>query len=251
MGRLSKINFFLSKAGLFLTRKPRSSIGEQAPVLGVAVRSAGANAGYSGVIQVGANDGVMEDPVREIILELGLPSLLVEPSVAMFAKLVENYKGVGDVQFLNAAVSDVPGQLDLWELPSGEGLPVWAQGLASFDKRVILEHRRALGMSRNRLESILARTSVPVISFADLLLRFPAFCSPVLVQVDTEGHDGKVIRGLLATKCRPALINYEHKHLGFDEEEELRGSLVSEGYQFIEGIQDTLAVYAGVLVAVK
>jgi len=56
-------------------------------------------------LQVGANDGVRHDPIRELVLEFGLRGVLLEPLPDMFEALRENYSGQPQLEFVNAAVS--------------------------------------------------------------------------------------------------------------------------------------------------
>ena len=64
-------------------------------------------------IQVGANDGVRNDPIGPKVKKYGWHGVLIEPQPDLFEKLKENYRGYGGLHFENAAVSSVPGIVSL------------------------------------------------------------------------------------------------------------------------------------------
>lgn len=93
-------------------------------------------------MQIGANDGMLDDPVRKSIVSLSLPALLVEPLPNLFEKLTANYAGQRDVRLDNVAVSNAPGEANIFRLTaSATQFPEWAHGLASFDKGVLLKYK--------------------------------------------------------------------------------------------------------------
>ena len=52
-------------------------------------------------IQVGANDGVFGDPLREFIKSFGWEGILVEPQPDVFHHLLDNYDGFSNLVFVN------------------------------------------------------------------------------------------------------------------------------------------------------
>jgi FkbM family methyltransferase len=197
--------------------------------------------GRGTVVQVGANDGVMSDPVRGTVLNLGLPALFVEPLPDLFERLKKNYAGHSQVTFVNAAVSTRSGEADIFRIsPAATHLPDWTQGLASFDKSVLLKHQNWPGVGAN-FADLIEQVQVPVVTMRQLLDDHPS-ADPVLVlQVDTEGHDYQVVRSAVDAGCLPPLINYEHKHLSLSDQEACRGLLAGHGYAFQSTVVDTLA----------
>jgi len=56
-------------------------------------------------LQIGANDGLRNDPIREHILRNQWDGVLVEPIPGIFEILVNNYNKLPELEFVNAAIS--------------------------------------------------------------------------------------------------------------------------------------------------
>jgi len=217
--------------------------GPQLSVLALAIDYWVATRGRGPILQIGANDGVLKDPVRDTIVRLGLPALLVEPLPDVFERLKENYAGQPQVQFANLGVSDEPGEAEIFRInPGASDLPRWVQGIASFDKKVLLKHAKAKGVDTARFVASIHSVRVPVLTMVQLLERYPDMRNPLALQIDTEGHDYHVLRAAIAADCLPPIINYEHKHLGYETQVKCRELLAARGYTFVSARSDTLAV---------
>lgn len=218
--------------------------GSPLPVLSVLIDYIVRVEGPKAILEIGANDGVsMRDPVHGSILRLGLPALLVEPLPDIFAKLQTSYAGCPNVQFANLAVSDEPGEAEIFRInPAATGLPGWVQGLASFKKSVLVKHATAEGVDRARFLASIESLRVPVVTVASLLEQYPVENGFAVLQIDTEGHDLHVVRSAVAAKCLPRIINYEHKHLSYADQVACRELLAAHGYSFWSAKPDTLAV---------
>ena len=96
--------------------------------------------GAAFVVQVGANDGRMADPVYSIAKRDGWRGLLIEPHPAYFAKLHKRYKRRDGFVLLQIGISDAEGVLPLHHLDNArmDVFPRWVHGSASVDaKRVV------------------------------------------------------------------------------------------------------------------
>jgi FkbM family methyltransferase len=201
--------------------------------------------GKRAVVQVGANDGLMDDPVRTSITTLGLPALLVEPLPNLFEKLTSNYAGHSNVRFDNVAVSGDPGEASIYRLKaSATQFPAWAHGLASFDKNVLLKHKDWDGVKGKNFEESIEAVRVPVVTVKQLLERHPDLGPVAVLQVDTEGHDFIVVKSAIEGGLLPSIINYEHKHLSYEDQIACREMLAAKGYAFHATGTDTLAFHA-------
>lgn len=195
---------------------------------------------YKGdLIQIGANDGVTNDPVRKIILDFKIPSLLIEPQPEIFKMLKTAYNGVPGVRFENCAVDKADGTKELFFVrPGVTGYPAWATGIASFDKQTLLKHRRVLP----DLENNLGKADVPAFTFTSLLKRH-GIDSILLLQLDTEGYDFELLKDIIGLGFIPKLIQYEHKHLSFSDQAACRRLLSEKGYSFLSRKEDTIAIH--------
>src|SRR5262249_6388096 len=136
-------------------------------------------------VQIGAFDGVAGDPIRPLMLENeGWTGVMVEPHPDAFARLQQNYVAQSQrLKFLNAAISDEPGERTLFYISEAErealGLPDWAREIPSFDP----DH-----LSKHFPQAKLARQSVRTTTFEEAASLLPEGAVDVVV-IDTEGHE--------------------------------------------------------------
>lgn len=219
--------------------------GSLIPLLPILIEYCTLSEGKGAIVQIGANDGMMDDPVRKSILSLNLPALLVEPLPNLFEKLTSNYAGQPNVRLDNVAVSNSPGEASIYRLmASATQFPEWAHGLASFDKGVLLKHKDWDGVKGKNLEQFIEAVRVPVVTVKQLLERHPDLGKITALQIDTEGHDFIVVKSAIESGCAPRIINYEHKHLSYSDQIACRELLTAKGYSFYTTGTDTLAFRA-------
>jgi FkbM family methyltransferase len=158
-------------------------------------------------LEVGANDGLSGDPLREYILKHKWKGVLVEPQPDVFARLKANYAGVHEgIAFENVAVSSDSKPLTMYRLPpSSANSTIGTATVASADQKIAA---RQLGMSADKLEKI----EVPTARLDDIVARHGLHALDIL-QLDTEGFDWDVLQTLDLKKTRPWLIRFEHGHL--------------------------------------
>jgi FkbM family methyltransferase len=203
--------------------------------------------GPGAILQIGANDGLFDDPIHEIILKFNLPAILVEPLPDLFRQLRRNYKDQSNIHFENVAISTEPGEAEIFRISRAtKTLPQWTQGIASFDKSVLLKHKDWPGVDRKALERSVESVLVPVITVQQLLAKHPDVQKVLALQIDTEGHDFAVVKSAVDGGCLPRIINYEHKHLHFHDQVACRELLSSQGYAFWANGSDTVAYKNGI-----
>jgi FkbM family methyltransferase len=184
-------------------------------------------------VQVGANDGVLDDPIRALVLEHRLPGLLIEPLPDMFEKLQVNYAGQPQLRFENTAVLENEGRITIHRVKRDAPVHEHWHGIASFSRANLItqgvpaEHIAPHEVSGAPLAKILARHGVQQID---------------LLQIDTEGYDFEVIKSAFGAGFRPAMINYEHCWLKPADRYACKQTLDRMGYEFVETGKDTLAV---------
>lgn len=195
-------------------------------------------------IQIGANDGLHNDPVREFALSGRWSGLMVEPLPGAFRRLILNYSYRKDlrVSFINCAVSDGSGRpLELFTFEDAF--------LASLPIRRQLSLQRKASVSRDHLmhfvkpgeASFIVKKVVPTLSFADLLTQLPAANDLNVVVIDVEGHERSIIMSMDFARDRPDLIVYEAIHADAGAEDIMR-FLIAAGYVIIECGTDNIAV---------
>jgi hypothetical protein len=62
-----------------------------------------------------------------------------------------------------------------------------------------------------------------------------------LLQVDTEGYDGEILKMIDFSRFRPALIKYEHKNIEAAERRTLESALREHDYKTVVEGTDTIA----------
>lgn len=168
------------------------------------------------VVQIGANDGVTGDPIRNLLLEHpDWTGVFVEPVPFLFEKLKRNYGEDPRFRFENAAIADESGLMDFYYLPeearqSMPELPVYYDQLGSFNKSHIAAHFPGIA------ESMIVSTRVPAMTFSELLQAHRIQSVDLLV-LDTEGQDWAILKQVNLEQVRPRKILMEHLHLRFEE----------------------------------
>ncbi len=187
-------------------------------------------------IQIGANDGVRHDPLRATILDCHLTGLLVEPLPDMFEELKRNYKSETQLKYENAAITGTDGEVSIFRLSPDAPVEDDVKGIATFNRRWIEEI--ALGM---KLSDRVQEVRVPAITFKSLIDKH-AVSGVDLLQVDTEGFDWEVVKMAFQAGIFPEIINFEYVHLSLEDRCESRRVLAVNGYRFVDGFRDTLAI---------
>ncbi|MBX9633606.1 MAG: FkbM family methyltransferase [Magnetospirillum sp.] len=185
-----------------------------------------AEAGPAFFVQVGANDGVYDDPIRPYVLQHGWPGLLIEPLPDMFAQLTGNYADQPQLRFENCAIGPA-GSLPIYRMPVGIGAPsAWYHGLASFRREVIASHAPLL----KNLDRMIVEETVRCVPFMDLMAQHGIRTMDILL-TDTEGYDLEVLRQVDFTALTPKVVYTEIRHLSPADLAAMRDLLTGHDYE--------------------
>jgi FkbM family methyltransferase len=188
-------------------------------------------------IQVGAFDGITNDPLRKYITTCGWKGVVIEPQPKAADRLRELYGGNNHLVVLQAAVDSESGRRILYTADAPNA-PSWVGGLASFQKDNIIKHSDLIP----GLENMIREVSIDCVTF-DKVLAFLPTQQIDLLQIDTEGADGYILSLFPLESVRPAIIHWEVKHLSMAQREDCLEYLVRFGYRFApSGDEDMLAV---------
>tara|TARA_B100001093_G_C26623910_1_gene925895 strand:- start:203 stop:886 length:684 start_codon:yes stop_codon:yes gene_type:complete len=165
------------------------------------------------VVQIGANDGRMADPIYNKVKQYNWSGVFVEPVTYLFERLKQNYKGVNsNLMFENSVISNYTGQIDFYQFPieleQNKDFPFWANGLGS-----ILEPFNS--PAHNNLKSKnfkMEKKKTPCLKFLDLVKKYN-ISKIDLLQIDVEGYDGMLLMDIDFTRIKPKFIRYEDKHI--------------------------------------
>jgi FkbM family methyltransferase len=183
-------------------------------------------------IQVGAHDGLKNDPINRYIKKYNWCGILVEPQENIFNKLKINYKEFSkNLTFENIAISPVENEIELFSSKSGNKSTV-----ASVIKNIT---KRQLKADDKELQSV----KVKCMTLNDLINKH-GVNKIDLLQIDTEGYDFEVIKTLDLEKLKPKLIHFEFGHLSPKECNDVTKYLSLNNYIIHWGAHegDTIAI---------
>ena len=189
-------------------------------------------------LQIGAFDGVTNDPLYPLLEKHSLRGTLVEPQREVFDRLIANYAGFdeGRFTFVNAAVGAEDGERPLYRVRADAPGPPWLHQIASFDRDVVLKHANLVP----GLEALIEVEQVRCLTFESLLSQ--CTIGPIdVLQIDAEGYDRELLRLFDVPARRPAIVRFEHKHLSRPDYADCLDLLKHEGYQIFAARDDTLA----------
>jgi FkbM family methyltransferase len=188
-------------------------------------------------VQVGAHDGSVLDPLRRALLCTSWTGVLVEPVPYVFARLEERYGGRPGLHLENVAISHHEGTMPFHHLPETGGLWYCYDALGSFRREVVVSHAAFVPDIEERLVTV----DVPCAPLAEVCRR-NGVERPQVVQIDTEGYDLEVLRGIDFDAHRPTLVMFEHLHLDAGERAEAKDLLEVRGYSLASDGMDTVAL---------
>ncbi len=189
-------------------------------------------------VQVGANDGLTDDPIRQYVLRHHWRGVLVEPQPNVFQLLTRNYENEKQLTFVNAALADRDGTICLFVADHDDpaaNLTVFAS-LKQDALTRRLGSRKAAGV-----QTLVKQISVPALSVRTLIDQH-RISRIDLLQTDVQGYDREVVEQFLDHGVKPSVIHFEHCHTPRGALHNLYRRLVVEGYRYNEFEHDTVAV---------
>lgn len=188
-------------------------------------------------VQIGANDGVIYDPIHSFVKRLGWKGILVEPVKCYYDQLKQNYSGNSGLLYENAAIADKAETRDFYRIKEGlDFLPSWCNGLGTLHLDVLLTHKWAIP----NIEDYLIKEQVHCITFESLMEKYNIAKFDLLV-IDTEGHDYQILRQIDFTRFRPRVLLYEHQYINRSDRQDCEKTLKDEGYLLSKHLGNTLA----------
>lgn len=192
-------------------------------------------------IQIGANDGVIYDPIYPFVIQSKWRGVLVEPVPAYFNQLKENYKNNNRLVFENIAISNRRETRDFYRVNDRcTFLPEWCRGLGTFDLDVLMTHKWAIP----DLEDYVVKERVECIAFNDLLEKYDIKKIDLLL-VDTEGYDYEILQQIDFDTVAPDILLYEHQYIEKNERIDCEKALSARGYRLSRHFGNTLAFLPG------
>lgn len=185
-------------------------------------------------LQIGSNDGSMEDPISILIDQYKWRGTFVEGD-PLKAELLKARRGnQKHFQIISTILCDHNGTVEFYSLKADE-LPDFARGLGTVSKKRIEEAQRDLG----RFQPEIITRNLPctsVRSFFDHVDRKFDLCV-----IDAEGLDFLILKLLHQEKAIPRVLLFEHKCLSRSDVNECFELLMQEHYNLLVDDRDCVA----------
>ena len=201
-------------------------------------------------LQVGANDGFINDPLHIFIKRDNWTGVLLEPQPDVYNDfLIKLHRKRPGITAINAALDQNDGTRPLYKLSISTER--WATGLSSFNRELLEEKLTDGSMKKNlrrqgitlpdNKDDCITSVEVATISPATLLKKFDGKGLDLLA-IDTEGFDYEILKMLDLNRIAPEVIIYEETVFDERTAEECRGYLQSHGYSCQSIKRDVLAI---------
>jgi FkbM family methyltransferase len=196
-------------------------------------------------IQIGAADGISEDPIHHLVKRDHWDGILVEPQQVAFKQLMKNYQDEKQLVFENALIGDKDGEVSFYAVPDrGENFHCWVYQCASQDRNITLQSLQAIKEIEPRLpdnyESLIQELKVPSLTVNSLLKKYQVVKVDLLI-LDTMGYDFQILKLFPFEQLKPAIIHFEHNLLSLTDQVDCFKYLAAQGYSLSRVSVDTVA----------
>jgi len=215
--------------------------------------------GRLNVVQVGANDGSHSDPIYRFLMRYKQSTtvLLIEPQPEIISYLQDAYADHPGASIYNGAIG--AGERltlyrirpDLWDsfrVSYLKGAPPYRapSGLTSGNRAHVIAAARRHLANKVPAEEAVEELHVLCTQLRPLLVERGFPLALHLLQVDAEGADDEVLFACNLDDLRPAIINFESKHLVGQRMARLQALLSGLGYTLYQWNKtDTVALRFG------
>ncbi|RKD12414.1 hypothetical protein BCY91_12245 [Pelobium manganitolerans] len=206
------------------------------------------------ILQLGANDGVNNDPYFDLIKKYNWHGILVEPQPNVFKRLLANYENRNHhLNFANYAVSDKKGVKTMFYLDVPN--QTWADGLTSFSKSNILAHidngyieqqLSESGFHFNKEEQLKLIKEIQIeCKTVEDIMKDNGLQQVDIIAMDLEGYDHVIVNNLNLNRLTPEIVVYESKYVDFELYKRAVKHLRKYNYTVYKDGQDIFAIRNG------
>jgi FkbM family methyltransferase len=202
------------------------------------------------VVQIGANDGINNDPIHKFIKRDHWQGVLLEPQRYVFEKYLKPlYSKTKGITVMNSALDYKDGSKPIYKIAVSNSR--WATGLTSFNRKILEEAVKSGSIERQakkegsplpeNKDEYIAEESVECIC-TETLLKRAGIKKTDWLQIDTEGFDFEIIKMFNIAITKPTVIVYENIHLSSADRTECINHLKTNGYLTRDYGANTLAI---------
>ena len=184
------------------------------------------NNNITGIIQVGANDGLRFDNLNKFIKKHKTKSVLVEPIKEYFDQLKENYKDCENIFFENTAIS-VNNQINYLYKVKTDDLYKYddhIKGISSYDFNHLIKH----GVKKKHI----TKEKIESISITKLFEKYDFNID--LLFIDAEGYDAEIAIDLLQKSNFRPIIIMEYVHIKLLSIKILNNLFIEKKYKYFK-----------------
>lgn len=201
-------------------------------------------------IQVGANDGHVNDPIYRFVKSYNWSGVVVEPQKFPFEILKnKTYKNEKNIFFENCAIDVKPNKRKLYRLSFSNKR--WATGLSSFVRENLVKAiesgyvKKCASFYNDKLplnlDEYITYDMVTCKTFNDIIKKYDIINLDILI-IDVEGFDFEILKMFPIKYLSPSLICFEHSHLSKSDKKNAKDLIKSHDYNFRIFGDDILAI---------
>ena len=202
------------------------------------------------LVQVGANDGKLADPVYPHIVAGNWTGMLIEPHPVYFEELQARHADRPALTLCNLAISDVPGTLELFHLNEAARSRYMGdvRGCASFERSRMVDALQRSSKRKNIPveDGDVACTKVAV-ERLDTVLQQQGMTHADILVVDVEGHELTVLRSFDLGAMNPRLAIIECNGAGVGDEGDITEILRAAGLSVSRFGDDLIGIRPGAI----
>ena len=206
--------------------------------------------GKVSIVQIGANDGINNDPIHKFIKRDHWQGVLLEPQKLVFEKYLKPlYRKTKGITVMNTALDVTDGFKTIYKIAVSNSR--WATGLTSFNRKILEDAVKSGSIEQQarkegcplpvNKDEYITEESVECIC-SETLLKRTGIEKIDWLQIDTEGFDFEIIKMFNIGVTRPTVIVYENIHLSPANREECINHLRINGYVYCDYGSNTLAM---------
>ncbi len=189
-------------------------------------------------IQIGANDGVTNDPIYNITNDLNLNGIVIEPIKEYYDILVKNYKKNKNIIPLNYAIYEENQNICIYKYKNINSKNDWRRGVSS----IIKDHYKKNALNNDNEEII--EETIEAITYEKLFEMY-SVQKIDLLYINTSGYDYNLIKLFPFDRYQPKIIQFEHglpqNFMSKKEYLEVLDMLIEKGYLIISNKFDCIA----------
>ena len=185
------------------------------------------------IIQIGANDGLVDDFLSTIIKKNNIKSILVEPIEDNYSRLKKNYEGFKNVILENSAIDIMDQKKEIYKVKDkyvklyGNHIPY----ISSF----LLSHLTKHGVKKKHI----VKDTVNCLCPKSLMKKYHINAFDLLV-IDAEGYDDVILNEFLEIENINPVIIFEWIHIKNSNYIQLCQKLSNKNYQLLKMEKDLI-----------